>query len=540
MNLPSPLPALLLTSLLGASACATDGGPGPGDFVKGEDGKADSSVEAIFLDFELDGELVTRSAFDPAQQIEDQLLYTIGQLNGDRSVGRLDKLELSNIATEDRGDGSTLIRYHARLPVAWGKRNAVPTQYTFELPRDMSFDAIARFADDYGHDCVDASAHDVESGNFWYYYRPAAFRCQLASDDIVLATADVTVSDINTTGKFPEYHKVWEDDALQVVAVFGKYEDGATSSFDAGISAYNRFHRAIRGELASLGVVTTPESVPSSPGVDVPEISYTASLPDGKTVVVHALLVDNVRTAGAAFDARYGELSSRADLIVYNGHAGLGANIRALAGKGRWVEGQYAIVFMNGCDTYAYVDSALTDAHAAVNPDDPAGTKYVDIVTNAMPSFFHSMSGATMALIRGLMQHDAPVTYEQMFRNIDAAEVVLVSGEQDNEFVPGGGGEPVDWDGLAESGDLTRGQEDRFETPTLAAGRYLFETSGSGDADLYVRVGEAPTTERFDCRPYKTGSTEACEIELPAPAPVHVMVRGYSASSAYQLSGARL
>ena len=39
----------------------------------------------------------------------------------------------------------------------------------------------------------------------------------------------------NTTGKYPEYDKVWEDGTLRVVAIFGKYEDGATTSSDAGI-----------------------------------------------------------------------------------------------------------------------------------------------------------------------------------------------------------------------------------------------------------------------------------------------------------------
>ena len=34
-----------------------------------------------------------------------------------------------------------------------------------------------------------------------------------------------------------------------------------------------------------------------------------------------------MRTAGATFDARYEALSTHADLIVYNGHAGLGANV---------------------------------------------------------------------------------------------------------------------------------------------------------------------------------------------------------------------
>ena len=93
---------------------------------------------------------------------------------------------------------------------------------------------------------------------------------------------------------------------------------------------------------------------------------------------------------------------------------------------------------MNGCDTYAYVDSALADAHAAVNPDDPDGTLYLDVMANAMPSFFRSMPGATMAIVEALLDRQNPKTYEQIFQYIDKSEVVLVTGEHDNVYDPNG------------------------------------------------------------------------------------------------------
>jgi len=197
---------------------------------------------------------------------------------------------------------------------------------------------------------------------------------------------------------------------------------------------------------------------------------------------------------------------------------------------------------MNGCDTYAYVDGFLAQARAAINPDDPAGTKYMDIVTNAMPAFFHSDSNATMALVRGLLSYQSPLTYEKMFTQIDRSQVVLVSGEQDNVFVPGGGGGgggDSNWGGLTRSGTVSKNQEDRIATPLLAAGTYLFELSGSSDADLYVRVGQAPTTTLFDCRPFKAGSSEVCEVSLSSAAVVHVMVRGWATSSSFTLEGSK-
>jgi hypothetical protein len=151
-----------------------------------------------------------------------------------------------------------------------------------------------------------------------------------------------------------------------------------------------------------------------------------------------------------------------------------------------------------------------------------------------------------MALIRGLLDRATPQTYEQIFGRIDRSQVVLVSGEQDNVYVPGfeDGGEepepPASWAGLTDAGTVTDGAEQRYETPTLAAGTYSFEITGTNDADLYVRVGAAPTQQVFDCRPFKTGSRETCRVDISTPAPVHVMVRGWAASSDFELTGTKL
>ena len=50
----------------------------------------------VFIDIEFDGSLLTDSSWNAENQIEDQLLYTIGHLNADRSVGRLDRLALEH------------------------------------------------------------------------------------------------------------------------------------------------------------------------------------------------------------------------------------------------------------------------------------------------------------------------------------------------------------------------------------------------------------------------------------------------------------
>jgi hypothetical protein len=493
---------------------------------------ADSSAVATVLDMRFEGELTTTLGWGLEWQIEEQLLYTIGSLNAVNAVGRLDQVVLTNVQRISVGGGRYRVTYHAQMPVAWGSKTDLPTSFTFTLPRDVSFAGLEAFVARYKNSCVDFGAHDVDSGSMWYYYRPGAVGCSLARADVARFTASVAVSPTNTSGKFPEYHKVWEDGELRVVAIFGKYEDGATTS-DAGIAAYNEFVRASKAELSSgSGYVTVPASVPSLPGVSVPMVEQRVQLADGKRVAVFAFLVDNVLTAGPAFDSRYEELSGRADLILYNGHAGFGANVRALARKGSWIAGQYVMVFLNGGDSFAYIDSALFEAHAAINPDDPTGTKYTDVIINAMPAYFANMSRATMAFIRGLLSYGRPRTYEQILGQVDSSQVGLVTGEGDNTFVPAPVPVPSPALPIRVRASVAKNEQTHVATP-LVAGTYTVTldydpAAPGGDADLYVRIGAEPTALAYDCRPYRSGSDESCQITLEAPAQLFTMVRGYA------------
>lgn len=498
--------------------------------TEGVDGKADSSSIATILNAEFDGSLNTASSFGLESVIRDQMLYTIGHLNHNNSVGRLDKLVLTNI----KKTGNT-VTYHASMPIAWGSKTNIPTKYTFKLPKNA--DDYAGFTTKYNHACVDSAAHDVDVGSMWYYYRPFRTGCTVDAADVVQFDATLSVSTVNTNGKYPEYHKVWEDNAFKVVAIFGKYEDGATTASDAGIAAYNQFVRAVRTKFPAATVA--PANVPTAPGVANPDVEFKATLADGKTVQVNILLVDNVANATTTFYNRYNTLSSKADLIAYNGHAGLGQNVRALARKGAWVAGQYVMVFMNGCDTYAYVDGYLADARRSLNPDDAAGTKYLDFIVNAMPSYFHEDSNGTMQLISAMVNFAQPMTYQSIFNAIDSSQVVLVSGEQDNVYYPGYGNptnppNPPAGGLIDETTDVDANEELQFVTGELEAGAYTVTLSpdgaDTGDADLYVKTGAAPTKSVYDCRPYVGGSAEECKVTLTAKNKIYVMVHGYSAA----------
>jgi serine protease len=81
-----------------------------------------------------------------------------------------------------------------------------------------------------------------------------------------------------------------------------------------------------------------------------------------------------------------------------------------------------------------------------------------------------------------------------------------------------------------------QGEELRFtiEVPAGATDIAFNMNGGSGDADMYVKLGSAPSTSSYDCRPYKSGNTESCTGT--GSGTYHVMLRGYSAFSGVSLT----
>jgi len=232
------------------------------------------------------------------------------------------------------------------------------------------------------------------------------------------------LTELITTGKYPEYNLVWADSSFDIVALFGESDGGASG--DAGVAEYESFL-----EQAKLAVpnATTKEN-PKTASV-LRDITIS-----GGGVTITALLIDTLYTAGSDFDKRYDPLSQKADMVIYNGHSELSKNTNALARKGKVDPKKYQIFFFDSCDTYAYLDTALTDRRKQANTDDPKGTKYLDVATNVLPSYFSNYANSSMSLVKALIDRNAPKTYNDILSELPSDQVVVVSGEEDNAYKP--------------------------------------------------------------------------------------------------------
>ncbi len=85
----------------------------------------------------------------------------------------------------------------------------------------------------------------------------------------------------------------------------------------------------------------------------------------------------------------------------------------------------------------------------------------------------------------------------------------------------------------------TAGQSVNYTLAVPAGATNLVFTmsGGTGDADMYVKAGSAPTDTVYDCRPFASGNAETCTIAAPVAGTYYVRLKAYSAFSGVSLKG---
>ncbi len=420
------LPAALLllsTTAVACSAAPSEEASGGNDAI--------TSNDANILDFAFTGEVVADKGATARAAILSQLAYTQGIFTtGERGNGHVGQVTLTNVVEKIDGSKKT-ITYSALLPVAWPKEgNAIPATYDLPLPLDVT--KLDAFNAKYDGRCGE---NEYGVGDFWHDWNPKFDGCTIDDADVHRSKATVKKSATETTGKFPEYDLIWNDNELDVVAIFGLIS-GAESESDEGVGEFNRF---IAGSKNLLGGASVKTNKKSSSVLRDTTITGTVMVAGQKRPVkIDVLLVNEMQSVGSDFDKRYDPISEKADLIMYDGHAGLGKNVNALARKGKVTAGKYQLVLLNGCQTFAYIDTAITDRRVAANgaATDPNGTKFLDVMGNALPGFANNLASMSLSLLGAATKPESPKSFNDLMNGMPTEHLVVVFGEEDNRFEP--------------------------------------------------------------------------------------------------------
>jgi hypothetical protein len=77
------------------------------------------------------------------------------------------------------------------------------------------------------------------------------------------------------------------------------------------------------------------------------------------------------------------------------------------------------------------------------------------------------------------------------------------------------------------SGASYENLEYTMEVPVGATNLKFTINSGSGDADLFVKHANKPTSSSYDCRPYISGNNESCSLSNVSGT-YYIMINGYA------------
>jgi len=73
--------------------------------------------------------------------------------------------------------------------------------------------------------------------------------------------------------------------------------------------------------------------------------------------------------------------------------------------------------------------------------------------------------------------------------------------------------------------------------PAGATNLVFTQSGGTGDSDMYVKFGSAPTDTVYDCRPYVSGNAETCTFATAQAGTYYVRLKAYSTFSGVSLKG---
>lgn len=412
---------LCLPLALGCQQAASeDTGPPARDAITSNDGSP--------LEFKFDSAVVTGADTSAKDAALSQLQYLTGIFTTDvQGNAQFGHAKLTNIVEKADGD-SKRVTFRASVPVVWPEGKTAPESYALALPLDTR--TLQDFNAKYDGKC---GKNEYGRETFWHDFNINAKGCELDDGDVTRATATVSVHPLKSEAKFLEYDRVWADDRLDVVGVFG-----IISSFndsDGGVLEYNAMIAEAERGLADE---KKEDITPGSTVLKATRVTGTKTINGKKgTISVTAILVDSVEGAGKDFDDLYKPASEKADFIYYGGHSGLGKNIKSLADRATVVAGKYQVVYLNGCQTFGYLGTSWNERKTAANgPNrDPEGTKDLDIFLTALPAYDDG-ARSMLAVYKALEGIDNPKTVNKILEAFSARHLNVVFGEDDNQFSP--------------------------------------------------------------------------------------------------------
>lgn len=251
----------------------------------------------------------------------------------------------------------------------------------------------------YDEKCTDE--HYSGFGDYWYFYDPFRVGCEYLSRAPMATNVNIKISEVEykqleRTLKLPALRGDNANGSLFSIYIINGFSDDPKDKDDYGYDNFNE----IGATFKEMGFSIKKTRANSTKPLNI--YRKTITLDNGKTVdveVKHLLVETSIETRSKVFAKFFKEAVENADVVVYGGHSGLGANLdipslEEKAGKFKFNPNKKQIFFFDSCSSYSYYLE-----HFAVEKT----KSKIDILTNGLSSYFHTSTGILFAFMDRLL-----------------------------------------------------------------------------------------------------------------------------------------
>jgi len=383
---------------------------------------------------------------DFTEKIEFQIKYLMGVLQAESFI---DQFGFPGVIGEDHFITITSIReikkkfyeveyaYQGKMVL---HKDAFKNTKKRLLPLTMPLNPDSIYADTMVGDtnsCTDD--HYQAEADFWYFWDPFKEGCELIDYPEKLVSFKAVAEKMpNTRVSYPEYNLLYGNNknlkTFEIAVFFGLIRDENINP--NRINRRDEGYQALRyseKELLDKGFVLTEKTNQGSNLWRVYEQQVDTALGMWVKTRVKLYLGDTgINSPDDTFHNYLVPAFAEADVLVYDGHSGLGGNLDlSYFPEVKFHPKKYQIFFFNGCSTYPYFNGMFFKAKG--------GTKYLDIVTSGLPTFAITAGPNVMAFLDGFLEGKT-LSYQTILRRLETSNddtgtyLTGVNGDDDNLF----------------------------------------------------------------------------------------------------------
>lgn len=301
--------------------------------------------------------------------------------------------------------------------------------------------------------CTDE--HYNSEGDFWYFWDTQLEKCPLSKDDKLVLNFNGQLKQlVNSEERYPDYKSLYgangNGKTLEISILLGYVDDIPNNKIGHTKDTTYKNFKTIVQTLKDQGFemlqdaehykdnfrITSGGNETSGANF-LREFVSSIRTKNNQDVDVHIkiLLADTaIDSRDNTFHAFLVPAFENSDVLIYDGHSGLGANLSLeLIPKVTFKPKKYQVFFFNGCSSYSYYNGMFFDAKK--------GSKYLDIVNSGLETSSDSTASNALAFMKYMIKGDLK-SYKTIMADLEKSNgdngtyLTSVSGENDNSFKP--------------------------------------------------------------------------------------------------------